>query len=501
MQSLMNINTTPNQQTAPQIHNQLCQDNFWYDTCSNRNCPQYHIRRRGDKLILFDAAAHLNRLHRKDNNSISNIHLPTNCELYINDMCLDPEDWGKVISFKNPNINIARSLGFHSGTSIPSGFGKEALLHFRNIYDSFPMATLGSLGLNKTGVSGYDLEDWLLTSKKFNNSTSTPIYIQSSGNDEKIHKIIQDLRISAPIIWQNINQGNMERCSLFTRKLVPQHPNYNISFNGRAFENRFAHRMFQVFHPRNGCPDRLVLETSSPHNQAAYYQGNRHSIPLHMAGVAIEFYKQLQKTDQCYRNLSLADANDLLTHNGFSLIPKNRFTSIGARSFETYTNRTLGELYRKHKDSIHTIAERVPQPKPEPSVSTKRSAEIAIQTDFTQKSEQTELFPTNKKQKNISSSDYNADFIPLISSRDTKTPINDENTPPSPKITIIAHKKLGKSQIIISKNNYSPSQETPPSGQPSPKTALAIKKEKRSFGTNNNNIPMVDLTDGSDKDN
>ena len=178
----------------PELKNQLCEMNFWNDSCHNNSCPKHHIRRRNDRLVLFDTNAHLNRLSRKDTN-LPLMKIPTNCDLYINDCIVDPNDWNNPINFTNPNIQVCRSFGIHPKTLAPKAFFSRISGHLVELANEFPIGAYGPIGttnLTNDSNSSPSFDKILKDHCRIQKSSKIPILICNLESDFVTHQEIQN---------------------------------------------------------------------------------------------------------------------------------------------------------------------------------------------------------------------------------------------------------------------------------------------------------------------
>lgn len=340
------LNQNSSQSRFANIDPDLCFDNLWYDSCRITRCQRYHLRRNGDKLILFDANAYLNRLARKTD--IRTTRIPINCEVYINDCCVDPEDYGNPISFNNPNIHICRSLGLHPNTQAPQPFFKRIFQKITEINNIFPLASIGPFGeTNKTITSSYKLEELLDFLKLSRKEETTTITILSKEADEQISNLLSVKDIQSTIIWQKMNDGPSSRLNNFINNSMKQKNNFSFTINKKLFESKQKYILSNSTR-NNNFINKLLLETSTPIG-LPQIQNNTYIIQL--ANTIIQFHKQLIKIKE-YQHFSAADTNDLLVSNGFKHFPKCTFDQLNLESYKNYTIKHLTPIYREYKNLI-----------------------------------------------------------------------------------------------------------------------------------------------------
>ena len=357
IQSLMDFQIS--NQRSHMIHDDLCARNFWDDDCFD-DCGKLHIRRNGQKLVLFDGLCHLNRLQRKTRSKLNSMELPHNCELFLNDCCVDPEDWGKPITFNNPNIHVARSIGLHPNTLCTGNFFKETTQHLKTIAQKFQLASIGLIGATSTindDTFNYKIQDIINVLKTNPNNHNTPIYIKSDSldNDNHIHKAIKSSLIDSPIIWQSINRSDFKRFNNFTDQLLRQNNQYHLSIDGRLFDESVvsANRTYKIFSSYTELHERMILESGAPHGLPSYsrsFDGKLY--PLHIADIIVELFYCLKQTPT-YNQYTLSDVNDMIVSNGFNMFPRTVFYSMNTKAFRIITASTLGLTFKKYEKNIN----------------------------------------------------------------------------------------------------------------------------------------------------
>lgn len=362
MRNLMEIDTSNDRTNTHDhlIHRDLCPNNFWDDNCSDDDCELLHIRRNGHKLLLFDGLCHLNRLQRKTRTNLSQMKLPINTELYINDSCVDPEDWGQPITFNNPNIFVARSIGIHPNTLGTRTFFEEAIHDIHTIAQKHQLASIGLIGRTTTSNDphyNYQIKDFVEMIQSLPNQHNLPIYIKSDSmdNDNHIHKALFKSKLDSPIIWQTINRSDGARFDHFADNLLSKHHQYHLSIDGRLFEESAIakNKLYRIFSNYTMLHKRMILETGAPHNLPKYSRNqNNRLYPLHIADIVVELYYCLRKSPS-YANHTLADINELIVSNGFNMFPRSCFHTINTNAFKLATNNTLAKTFKKHESTIN----------------------------------------------------------------------------------------------------------------------------------------------------
>lgn len=356
--------------------------NFWNDSCQNNPCPKHHIRRKNDRLVLFDTNAHLNRLSRKDAN-LKLMKIPTNCDLYINDCIVDPNDWNNPINFTNPNIHVCRSFGIHPKTTAPKAFFSRTSGHLVELANQFPIGAYGPIGstnLTDETEQSPNFEKILKDHSRIQKSSGIPIIICNMDSDQEAHQTIKKLSVNpyTPIVWQNINNHSTERFNHFVKNILPSNEQYLFTINGKCLEYKFA-RTIQNSLKTKEILERLLIGTDSPHYPANYY-GKVYSTPLHIANIMLEIHLIISRSD-AFKNFTLADTNDFFTSNAFSVFPKGLFQGLNKRCFDNFIRLRLTPTLTEYRSHIKYL-----QPKINKSLSTKRTTTDNI-----------ENLPPNKK--------------------------------------------------------------------------------------------------------
>ena len=391
----------------------MCFDNLWNDSCRNNKCHRHHLRRSGDKLILFDANAHLNRLARKTDTRT--IKIPINCEIYINDCCVDPQDYGNPISFNNPNIHVCRSLGLHPYTQAPQPFFKRVFQKIIEISSTFPIATIGPFGTTNKDLTGtYKLEELLDFLKLSKKEETTTITIYSKEADEQISKMLIDKKIQSTIIWQKMNEGPTSRLQNFIKHTMRETKQFSFTINKKIFESRQRHVLNESTKNTNFL-NKLLLESSTPTGQPQFQNS---TYVLQLANTIIQFHRQLTKIKE-YQYFSAADTNDLLVSNGFKHFPKSTFDQLNVESYRNYTTKHLAPIYTEYKNLIryYNPSSSTTTPKTLPQ----KRANAETQTDFEEpepKRKPTEVAFPNENNQSIETTTTPKTSTP------TKTPIN-----------------------------------------------------------------------------
>ncbi len=268
--------------------------------------------------------------------------------MYINDCCIDPEDYGNPISFTNPNIHICRSLGLHPHTQAPQAFFKRIFQKITEINTIFPIASIGPFGTTNTTIpDSYKLEeifDFLKLSRK---EDTTTITILSKEADEQIKDLLAKKNISSTIIWQKMNDGSSSRLSNFINQSMRQITNFSLTINKKTFESKQKYILSESTKNSNFI-NKLLLETTAP---VGFPQMQNNTYVLQLANTIIKFHKELTKIKE-YQYFSAADTNDLLVSNGFKHFPKSTFDQLNLETYRNYTTRHLTPIYNEYKSLI-----------------------------------------------------------------------------------------------------------------------------------------------------
>ena len=429
--------------------------------------------------------------------------IPTNCDLFINDCVIDPQDWTSLIHFNNPNIHVCRSFGIHPKTIAPKAFFTRLTYHLRDVANNFPIAGYGPFGSISTDTPEFspDLEKLLSNYQHIKNTLNMPIIISNQDSDSQTHSILKQNEYNAPIIWQNINNNSIDRFVNFTKSILPTNDLYMFSINGRGLEYKYANQIQHILRDKS-ILKRLLLGTDCP-QYAANYTRQLISHPLHIANMVLELHLILIK-NTAFKNYSLADTNDLLTSNAFSVFPRRLFNDLHIRSFENYTKKTIGVTLDDYKSLIGYSS--VPKQTNTPiktTPATKRSAANRSSEPTT---------PAAKKQcldASIQTTQTPID-CELSRSRGASTPTSSQSksssttTTKSTNITD-THSELDPDVIILAHNTDIPATQRqqlalpePPSSQsPSSSSYLKDKTNSSSLKENKFDLSILNETDNT----
>lgn len=278
--------------------------------------------------------------------------IPINCDLFINDCIIDPQDWTNLIHFTNPNIHICRSFGIHAKTIAPKAFFTRAANHLTDLANNYPVGAYGPFGLLKspnTSDSSPDFSKFISGHQNIKNNQDIPIIISNTESDSQAHAILKQYELNSPIIWQNINNTSIDRFINFTKTILPTNNQYLFTINGRCLEYKYANQIQHIIRDKS-ILNQLLLGTDCP-QYAANYTRQLHSHPLHIANMTLELHLILIKSN-AFKHYTLADTNDLLTNNAFSVFPRKLFNNLNVRSFENYTKKTIATTLNEYKSLI-----------------------------------------------------------------------------------------------------------------------------------------------------
>lgn len=325
---------------------QLCEENFWFDSCKNTSCPKHHIRRIGDKLILFDCLAHLNRLNRRIKN-LNTMKMPVNCDLYINDCVIDPLDYIQPIKFTNPNIHVIRSYGIHPNTTAPKAFFTRLQGHLNNMSERDTLAGCGPFSAQSNDSDKTpNFFDFLTRCSTFNSRQKHPTHISSSPKDINLTNKMPNDTI---IIWQNLNNNSADYFANFCRDILPKNELFYTTINGKCLEYKYANKISRQLKNKE-IMDRILLGTSSPH-YAGNYCSSSMSQPLQIANIILEIHQYIKKIN-CYSHFTLADTNDYFTSKSFSIYPKTMFDRLNSVLIENLNKKILSATLDEYKSLI-----------------------------------------------------------------------------------------------------------------------------------------------------
>jgi hypothetical protein len=248
--------------------------------------------------------------------------------------------------------------------------------HLVDIANQFGVAAYGPIGcFSYTTDNDSSPNFTTLTAghRRLQRPATTPLLIANLDSDDEAHRTVQTLNLdpNTPIIWQNLNNGSPDRLNNFLKNILPSDSRYMFSVNGKCFEYKFAKHVNTALRSRQ-IIDQLVLGTDSPHYPATYCNKPT-SHPLQIANMILELHLILTKSEH-FKHFSLADTNDLLTSNAFSIFPRRLFDDLNRRSFESYVRNKLSHTLTEYRPQIkylqnldnRTVAAKRPAQETEP---------------------------------------------------------------------------------------------------------------------------------------
>ena len=340
------------------LHPRLCHRNFWMNSCRGQ-CKSLHLRRPGRKLVIFNAAANLNRIDRKlGPDTLTNMKMPFDSELYIVDSQIDPEDFGNSITFKDPRIFVARAIGLHPGNSAP----KEYFQLFKNgltsIDTHFGLAYTGPFGGN-SNIKPEERCDAKSMATHFTSKASTASQKKFSERPTALgHKDEALLAHMTPCqeasqcaqVFMSANKNTAQQLTAIM-DLLRVHPYMFATFNSDS--NEYSRlKILDVMDRSSGR--KILLESASPSMRNATPSD---LMPLSIVNFIVELYLNFQK-DRHFKSLgySLAEFNTFFTENGFNMVPKHLFqlykTTEALTLFDLAVKQTLGLAYRTHREQM-----------------------------------------------------------------------------------------------------------------------------------------------------
>lgn len=340
------------------LHPRLCHRNFWMNSCRGQ-CKSLHLRRPGRKLVIFNAAANLNRIDRKlGSSTLANMKMPFDSELYMVDSQIDPEDFGNSIVFKDPRIFVARAIGLHPGNLAP----KEYFDLFKNgltsIDTHFGLAYTGPFGGNGH-IKSEERYDAKSMASHFTSKASTasqkefrerPTALAHKDETLLAHMTPCQETSQCANIFMSANKNSMQQLTAIM-DLLRVHPYMFATFSSDS--NDFARqKILNVMDRSSGR--KILLESASPSMRAAT---NSDLMPLSIVNFIVDLYLNFQK-DRHFNSLgySLAEFNSFFTENGFNMVPKHLFhlfrTTEAITSFDLAVKQTLGLAYHTHKNNM-----------------------------------------------------------------------------------------------------------------------------------------------------
>ena len=333
---------------TPFIHDQLCNNNLWYDNCRN-NCKKLHIRRNGEKLKLFDMSLNLHRLDNKISpNTLDTLFFPRNCDFHIMDNMCDPESWLQPIT--SSKYTIHRILGIHPKYSAPEEFFQELTPLIQKLIDTQFFNAIS------TGIENHSNSMDCISQLYAKGQVKLPLYIHSRNDRETINLLNKEFFQTIPIIWQNTNLGLENR---FENIVELQHnttlqsyfetrENYFLGLNSLINSHRI-HKLKNMITPE--LIERIIPTTDAPHNAFSQKNMNKapYSEPIHIVRTIIQIHYQLINIKQ-FKNYNLYDTNDWLFNKSINIFPPT--TTSSATQYKILAKKILSNTLEKWSRKI-----------------------------------------------------------------------------------------------------------------------------------------------------
>ena len=355
------------------LHKSACPDNFWKDSCKDAGiCNLLHIRETNKTLHIVNSCINLNRVQRKcklqtPSTDLTATKLPTNCELYIVDSIVDPEDFANQIIFKNNHIFVARSFGLHASTVAPSEYFTAILIALLTIEKEFKLAFVGPFGGEsnvppkdrynaKTYANAFiaqhkqDLKTSALTEK-------TPICLNSS--DVTVEYALGPAHFidgGHRFIWTNVNRQRTDRFKMlvgrYTKCSSSHYSTLSQTSSTEIFDNLRQAFMDDEFDTKS----RLLFNSELVNKM----NETNEVLPLAVINTIITIYIRLSVSTHAWshhfkkRFPTLIDFNKHATRCALEIFPITLFSSDPALTnhLKARTHQLFTPLYTKFANKI-----------------------------------------------------------------------------------------------------------------------------------------------------
>ena len=340
-----------------ELHPGLCPKNFWDNSCTaHSDCTNLHIRQQGRRLTLFNAAANLDRIKRTiGSTTLQHMRLPTECDFYVVDSQVDPEDFGHPFVFLSSNIFVARAIGLHPSLDAPDAYLNEMHSSLKRLDDIHALAYLGPFGSLVSTSTSLDPprgpHSALQFAKDFSSKSSArPRATCIESRDEYLLSVLTP--DSGPLntttgqkpfhIWKTANNVPLSHLKIIMSSLQTsshQYATFNSDLSTEARE-----LLFQAISQPAGR--RCLIESDST---TMDYTSNSDLLPLSVVNTIVDLFIDFSRRPSFKSlGLTLATFNLLFVENGFSCVPLARFTELNLRGFTKLTCCMFSGLYYKH---------------------------------------------------------------------------------------------------------------------------------------------------------
>jgi len=355
------------------LHKSACPDNFWKDSCKDAGiCNLLHIREANKTLHIVNSCINLNRVQRKcklqtPSTDLTATTLPTNCELYIVDSIVDPEDFANQIAFKNNHIFVARSFGLHASTVAPSEYFSAILTALLTIEKEFKLAYVGPFGgesnvpqKDRYNAKAFarafiaqhkqDLKSSALTEK-------TPICLNSS--DVAIEYALGPVHFvdgGHRFIWSNVNRQRTDRFKMLVGRYTKCSSSHYSTLS-QASSTEIFDNLRQAFTDDEFDTGSRLLFNSEQVNKMNEIN---EVLPLAVVNTIITIYIRLSVSTHAWshhfkkRFPTLIDFNKHATRCALEIFPSSLFSSDPAltKQLKARTHQLFTPLYTKFTNKI-----------------------------------------------------------------------------------------------------------------------------------------------------
>ena len=335
------------------LHPKLCPRNFWDKSCESPNCSMLHIRRPGRMLALFNTCANLHRINRKIGKGLlSTMRMPEDCELYVVDSQIDPEDFGSSINFQSRNIFIAHAIGLHPSTGAPMEYFDEFTRHLRVLDQRHDFAYVGPFG-GCPEIKAPNCCDATEMTASFSSDRDHPRATAVGNRDELLLQAPRHPELRGPVLFLSVGRNSTLQLGSAHTQLTTNHKTF-LSFNGESLRSSYPTRNLLMRTISKDHGRRCVLETCST---AVRHATCNDLLPLAVVNIIVDLYVKLME-ESSFRALhySLAEFNTHFNENGFKLVPLTCFqvyhTGAALNAMNTAIKDTLGNLYERFRRDI-----------------------------------------------------------------------------------------------------------------------------------------------------
>lgn len=283
--------------------------------------------------------------------------MPSDCELYVVDSQVDPEDFGHLLSFKDTNIYVAHAMGLHSLLRAPASYLETFHAALEKLDATHSLAYLGPFGgLNSSGAAApaCDPHSPLRFAQDFGNVKLCHLpraTCVNSGDAFLLRLLTPDANYRhhgtnrpAFNIWKTANSVSRPHLEVIMRSLCGNSLQFATFNSDLSVETRDL-----LFHAISRPAGRRCLIESD--STLMCYSSRRDLLPLSVVNTIVDLFVDFSRRESFKSlGLTLATFNTLFVENGFDCIPKARFTEFNTRHFARVSCTLLSGPYYKHED-------------------------------------------------------------------------------------------------------------------------------------------------------